>query len=196
MTDAAQPRRSRPWYKRPTLWIACVVLAALAVFGVIEMGSRPTTIRYSNFLDQLDASNIASVTFAGTQIDGHFKQPVVETGASNGASLTIFRSRVPDFGDPTLFPELRANHVTIGVASSQLFGLGTTAIIGVLGAFLLAKPMMLLIAAAFVAGLVRVARGGKMDVKSFLAMVPMFSSVAGQSAKQKEPSGNSPRLGD
>ena len=76
MTDSLQHHRSRPWYKRPLVWIVCVVLVAFAVFGLTQIGSRPTTIRYSDFLDQLDAGNVASVTFAGTQIDGQFKQSV------------------------------------------------------------------------------------------------------------------------
>ncbi len=196
MTDVALPHRMRPWYKRPPVWIVGVVLVALAVYGVMGMGSGPTTIRYSDFLNQLDAENIASVTFAGTQIEGHFKRPVAETGAKNGAPLTVFRSRVPDVGDPTLFPQLRKEHVAIGVASSQWLGTGSAAILGVLGAFLLAKPMLLIIAGAFIAGLVRVARGGKMDIHSILSMVPMFRSVSGQSDKQKESAADSPRLGD
>ncbi len=196
MTDVAQLHRMRPWSKRPLVWVACIVLVALAVFGVMEMGSGPATIRYSDFLDQLDAGNIASVTFAGTQIDGRFKQPVAERGANNGAPLTVFRSRAPDFGDPTLLPELRKERVAVGVASSQWLGVGGTAILGVLGAFLLAKPMLLIIAAAFIAGLVRVARGGKMDMHAILSMVPMFKSVSGHNGKEKKSAGDSPRVGD
>ena len=193
MTDVAQLQRPRPWYKRPIVWIVCVVLAALAVYGIVEMRGSPAMIRYSDFLEQLDAHNIASVTFAGTQIDGHFKQPVAGTSAANAASPTVFRSRVPDIGDPTLLPELRKERVAFGVASSQWFGIGATTILGVLVAFLVAKPMLLIIAAAFIAGLVRVARGGKMEVKSILSMVPMFKSFSG---KQKEPTENLPPVTD
>jgi hypothetical protein len=187
MTDSLQHHRTRPWYERPLVWITCVVLLAFAVFGLTQIGSKPPTVRYSDFLDQLDAGNVASVTFAGTQIDGQFKQPVTQTAANNVAPLTTFRSHVPDFGDPTLFPELRAKHVAIGVASSQWLGVGGAAILGVIGAALLAKPMLLIIVAAFIAGLVRVARGGKMELHSILSMVPMFRSFSG---KQKEPTEN------
>ena len=197
MADMAQHQHcTRAWYRRPPVWLLGVVLAALVVFGVMEMGSGPATVRYSDFLDQLDAGNIASVTLAGTQIDGHFRQPVAGTSANNGAPLTVFRSRAPDFGDPTLLMELRKQHVAIGVASSRWLGTGAAAILGVLAAFLLAKPMLLIIAAAFIAGLVRVARGGKMDVHSILSMVPMFRSVSAKSDKQKEFPGNLPRVGD
>lgn len=195
MKDVAQPHHMQPWYKRPLVWIVCVVLAALAVFGIIEMGGSPATIRYSDFLDQLDVGNIASITFAGTQIDGHFKQPVAETDAANGAPLTVFRSRVPDVGDPTLLPELRKEHVAISVASSQWLGTGIAATLGVLLAFLLAKPILLVVAAALIAGLIRVARGGKMDLHSILSMVPMLRSVSGQSGKQEKSAGDSSHVG-
>jgi len=195
MTDAVHPSVARPWYKRPLVWLVGVVLVALAVYGASQMGSSPPTIRYSEFLDQLDAGNIASVTFAGTQIDGRFKQPVAETAAKNGAQLTVFRSRVPEFGDATLLPELRQKHAAIAVApSSQWLGLGGTAILGGLAAVVLAKPMLLIILGGFVAGLIRVMRGGEMNMRSIFSMLPMFRSVAGQSGDR--PAGGAPRAGD
>lgn len=195
MTDIAQPHHTRPWYRRPLVWLVFVVLAAaLGIFGVREIGGGPATIRYSDFLNQLDAGNIASVNFSGTQIDGHFKQPVAEKDVNNGAPLTVFRSQAPAFGDPTLLPELRKEHVAIGVGSSQLLGTGAAAILGILGAFLLAKPMLLIIAAAFVAGLVKMLRGGKMDFRSILSTVPMFRSVAAGDGKQQQSGGNSSRV--
>ena len=196
MTDVVQPRRKRSWYKRPVVWVAFVVVAALAVFGVSQMGGGPATIRYSDFLDQLDAGNVASVIFSATQIDGHFKRPIAETSATGGAPLTVFRTHAPDFGDPTLLPELRKEQVAIAVGSSQWMGTGTAAALGLIGAFLLAKPMLLLIGAAFIAGLVRVARGGKMDVRSILSMLPMFKSVSAPDGKEKGSGGDSPRVGN
>jgi FtsH Extracellular len=196
MTDVAPPHRVRPWYMRPPVWIVFVVLAALAVFSVTKMGGGPATIRYSDFLDQLDAGNVASVIFSGTQIDGHFKQPVAVTGAAKGAPLTVFRSHAPDFGDPTLLPELRKEHVAIGVGSSQWVGTGVVAVLGIIGAFILAKPMLLVIAAALIAGLVRVARGGKMDVRSILSMLPMFRAASAHNGKEQGSGGDSPRVGN
>jgi FtsH Extracellular len=196
MTDATPPHRMRPWYKRPPVWMAFVILAALAIYSVTRMGSGPATIRYSDFLDQLDAGNVASVAFSGAQIDGHFKQPVAVTGAAKGAPLTVFRSHAPDFGDPTLLPELRKEHVAIGVSSSRWVGTGVLAVFGVLGAFILAKPMLLVIAAALIAGLFRVARGGKMDVRSTLSMLPMFRAVSAHNGKEQESGRDSPRVGN
>ena len=194
MAQVAQPHHMRPWYRRPPVWVGFVVLVALAVFGVTQIGSGPAAIRYSDFLDQLDAGNVASVTFSGTQVDGHFKKPVAVTGVINGLPLTLFRSHVPDFGDPTLLPALRNKHVAIGVGSSQWVGAGVVAILGVIGVFILAKPMLLVIAAALIVGLIRVARGGKMDIRSILSKLPMFRAMSDESGKQKEAAEDSPRV--
>ena len=185
MTDPVQFHRAQSWYKRPLAWLLFVAVAAAAVFGVMEISRSPPTISYSGFLAQLGADNVAGVAFAGTQIDGRFKQPVAATASSNDrAPLTVFRSRVPDFGDPALLPELRKEHVPIAISSSSAYWWGTTAVVGGLAAILLAKPMLLVIVAAFIAGLYRVARGGKMEMRSTLAMLPMFRSFARESDKQ------------
>ncbi len=195
MTDtAAHQHCTRPWYMRPPVWIVFVVVAALAAFGVAEMRGGPTTVRYSDFLNQLDAGNVASVIFSGTQVDGRFKHPIAETAATEGAPLTTFRTHAPDFGDPTLLPELRKQQVAISVGSSQWMGTGAAAILGIIGAFVLAKPMLLIIAAALIAGLVRVARGGKMDIRSILSMLPMFRAASPHNGKEQQSSGDSPRV--
>ena len=198
MTDIAQPHHTRPWYKRPLVWLVFVVVAAaLIVFGVREVGGGPTTIRYSDFLDQLDAGNIASVNFAGTQIDGHFKQPVAEKDVNNGAPLTVFRSQAPAFGDPTLLPELRKEHVAIGVGSSQWMGTGTAAVLGVLGAFLLAKPMLLLIAARLYCrpGQDVARRQDGLSVHS-VDGADVQVGLPLDDGKQQESGGDSPRVGN
>ncbi len=187
MTDVAQPHHARPWYKRPLVGIGFIILAAFMVVGVVKPAVASATIRYSDFLDQLDASNIASITFAGTQIDGHFKQPVTKKNVNSGAPLTAFRSQAPTFGDPTLIPELRKERVAIGVKSPQWLGTGTAAVFGIIGAFILAKPMLLIIAAAFIAGLVKMLRGGKVDFRSILSTMPMFGSGAAGDGKQQHP---------
>src|SRR5579872_676967 len=37
MTDASHHRCTRAWYLRPPVWIAGVIVAALAVFGIVEL---------------------------------------------------------------------------------------------------------------------------------------------------------------
>ena len=191
MTDAIQHHCTPAWYMRPPVWLLGVVLVALAVFGIMEMNKGPAAIPYGDFLNQLAANNIATVTFSGTQIDGKFKHPLGQAPANGAAAQTSFRSEVPVFGDPTLLPELRKEHIPIAVTSSSAYWWGTSAVLGGLAAILLAKPMLLIIAAAFIAGLVRVARGGKMEMRSTLAMLPMFRSFAAEGGKPKESPGNS-----
>ena len=152
MADAVQHHRSRAWYLRPPVWILGVVLLGLATFGVVQIGNRPAAVLYGEFLDQLDAGNIANVTFAGTQISGNFKRTVEQRAAHGTAPQMVFRSQAPDIGDPTLLPELRKQHVVIDVVSSSnwLSWLGR-----------LPWPMVLIIATMLIVGLVRLRRGEK-----------------------------------
>jgi hypothetical protein len=185
MTDTAQLHCTRAWYKRPPVWLlGVVVVVALVSFAIVKSAGGPAATPYGKFLDQLDAGNVASVTFKH------------EVGDTNGKAQQSFHSQVPVFGDPTLLPELRKEHVAIGVGSSQWLGTGAAAALGIIGAFLLAKPMLLVIAAAFIAGLVRVARGGKMDIRSILSMLPMFRSAAAHDGKEGQSGGDSPRSGN
>ena len=179
MTDAIQHACTRPWYMRPPVWVLGVVLVALAVFGIIEMIGRPAAIPYSDFLDQLDAGNVASVTFKGTQIDGDFKHPVGETAANGTASQTIFRSQVPDFGDPTLLPELRKEHVAIDVVSSSSW-------VSWLGR--LPWPMVVFLAAILIAGFARFVRGGKAPEGSGVTahQMPMMRLMSSLFGKQDQ----------
>ncbi len=193
MTDAAQHRHRRVWYKRPPVWILAALVAGFAAYALLGRGQDPVRIGYSEFLDQVDAGNVSNVTFVGLQIDGHFKQPVARANAAGGAALTTFHARAPDFGDPALLPALRRQHVAIDAASSNWSGLAGLAVLGALAAFLLAKPMLLIIVAAFVAGLVRVARGGTMDVRAILSMLPMFRTLSAHGDKEKDVGGDSPR---
>ncbi|MGA8901701.1 ATP-dependent metallopeptidase FtsH/Yme1/Tma family protein, partial [Bradyrhizobium sp.] len=166
-----------------------IVLAALASVVLIENHNKPMALRYSDFFNQLAGNNIASVTFSGTQINGALRHPLGQGEADGAAASKSFYSRVPDVGDPALLTELRKQHVPIAVTSSSAYWWGTSAVVGGLAALLLAKPMLLIIAAAFIAGLVRVARGGKMDMRSTLAMIPMFRSFADQTADHRETAG-------
>jgi ATP-dependent Zn protease len=183
MTDPIQHHCSVPWYMRPPVWVLGLVLVALAVFGVVEMIGRPAAIPYGTFLDQLDAGNVASVTFQGTQIDGLFKHPIGETASNGAAQQNIFRSRVPDFGDPALLPELRKEHVAIDVVTSSNW-------VSWLGR--LPWPMVVFLAFVLIAGFVRLVRGGKAQSGSTMPMHPMqgpmqgmFGLVSGLFGKQQ-----------
>lgn len=170
MAEAAKHHCTRAWYLRPPVWILAVILLGLAIFGAMEVIKRPAAMSYSDFLAQLDAGNVASVTFKGTQIDGIFKRPVGHAATNESASQTIFRSQVPDFGDPTLLPELRKEHVAIDVVSSSnwMSWLGR-----------LPWPMVLIIGGVLIAGFIRLMRGDKASTGSALPTHPMMGLITG-----------------
>jgi ATP-dependent Zn protease len=179
MTDMAHHHCTRPWYMRPPVWVLGLVVVGLIVFGVVESIGGPPVTPYSNFLAQLDAGNVASVTFQGTQIEGRFKHPVAASTA-NGKEQGAFHSRVPDIGDPTLLPELRQEHVAIDVVASANW----TAWLG-----RLPWPIMVFIAFILVAGFVRLVRGrnapaagGGMPIHP-----PMMALFSGLFGKQDQP---------
>ena len=182
--------QQRSWYKRPVVWLVVVVIVGLGAFGIRQMLNAPPTITYGEFFNQLAADNLARVAFSGTQIDGALKHPIGQASTNGVAAPAGFRSQVPDFGDPALVPQLRKDHVPIAVISSSAYWWGTSAVLGGLAALILAKPMLLIIAGAFIAGLVRVARGGKMDMRGTLAMIPMFKSFADQTGDRNEAAAN------
>ena len=143
MIEPTQHSCTRAWYMRPPVWVLGVVLMAFAIFGTIEMIGRPAAIPYSNFLDQLDAGNVANVTFQGMEIDGHFKHTLNAAVSNSATQADIFRSRIPDFGDPTLIAELRKQQVVIDVVSSSSW---TRLLWG------LPLPMLLMLGAIVIAG--------------------------------------------
>lgn len=181
MTDAVQHHCTRPWWRRPPFWF--VIIAAVIALGVgiaMEESARRTPMPYGTFLDQLEAGNIASVTFHGTQIDGNLKHALAAAVSNGAAQKNTFRSHVPDFGDPTLLVELRKQHVAIDVVSSSSW---TRLLAG------LPWPMLLFIGIALVAGLIRLLRGGKAQTGSAMPTHPMqgmIGLVSGLFSKQQK----------
>jgi hypothetical protein len=176
MMEATQ-HCQRPWWKRPPVWLLGVVLlGALSYFVVKEVG-RPALMPYGAFLDQVDSGNVASATFYGTEIDGRFKHPL-SSGIDSGTSRRdSYRTRVPDFGDPELIPELRREHVAIDVSASSQW------------ASVLARvpwPLLLFLAVALIAAVVRIVRGPKtrsgpaMPMRPGAGIIGLVSSLFGK----------------
>jgi len=169
----------RPWWKRPPVWFIVIVAVLLAVVVMEQIGKRAAT-PYGVFLDQVEAGNIASVTFQGTEIAGRFKHPLDNSPSGGTAQSDSFHTRVPDFGDPALIPELRRQHVAIDVISPSAW------------TWLLGRvpwPMLIFVGAILVAGLVRVIRGRKAQLGSAAPTLPahgMIGLVSGLFAKRRE----------
>lgn len=177
MTDAVLHHCTRPWWKRPPVWVVGIVAMLLIVFALVGAASRPPAISYGAFLDQLEAANVATVVFHGTEIDGRLKQPLNITSSSGAVQSDTFRSRIPDFGDPVLLSELRRQHVAIDVTWSSPWaswlGGSTPAVLVILGAIIFAKPGLLIFGGLLVAGLWRALRGKKTAEQSAMPSNPM-----------------------
>jgi len=154
----------RPWWKRPPVWfIAIAAVLLLIIVGTqIETANKVAPTPYSAFLDQLEAGKVASVTFLGTEIHGRFKRP------ADGTQRDTFSTRVPDFGDPALIPELRKQHVAINVSAPSPWMSALARI---------PWPMLIFLGVVMVAGLVRLVRGGKEQPRSGASMYPMPGMV-------------------
>jgi hypothetical protein len=142
----------RPWWKRPPTWFIAIAALVLLIFAIVEMDGRTPATPYGVFLDQVAAGNVASVTFQGTEITGRFKRPVGETATSGAPLRDVFHSRVPDFGDPTLIPELRRQQVVIDVTTPSPW------------TWLLGRvpwPMLAILAVMLIAAISRLLRGGR-----------------------------------
>lgn len=162
----------RPWWKRPPVWFIAIVVLALIGVAVVKQTDKPAATPYSTFLDQVEAGKIANVTFEGMEIHGSFKQ------SSGGAQRDSFRTRVPDFGDPTLIPVLRMEHVAIDVAAPSAWR-------WLLGR--LPWPMLLFVGVILVIGFIRLLRGGKAQSGSAAHTLPahgILGLVSGLFAKK------------
>jgi len=170
MTDAVQHHHCTvPWWRRPPVLLLGIVVVALVIFAVIEAAGIPPATPYGTFLDQLDAGNVASVTLQGTEIKGRFKHPLNAASANGAAQADTFRSRVPEFGDPSLIAELRKQHVAIDVASSSSW---TRLLAGI------PLPMLLFLGFIVIAAIVRFVRGGKAQSDTAAPMHPMQGMIA------------------
>ena len=169
MTDAVQHHHCTvPWWRRPPVLLLGIAVVALVIFAIVEMAGRPAATPYGTFLDQLDAGNVASVTLQGTEINGRFKHPVNVAAPDGAVPANTFRTRVPDFGDPSLIPELRKQQVAIDVASSSSW---TRLLAGI------PLPMLLFLGFIVVAAIVRFMRGGKVQSASAMPMHPMQGMI-------------------
>jgi len=188
MTHAME-RCQRPWWKRPPVWfLGIAAVVALVVVVMMEAG-RPAPMPYGAFLDQLEAGNVASATFNGTEIDGRFKHALNNGLPTGTEQRDSFRSRVPEFGDPALIPELRKQHVAIDVRSpSQWTSLFAH----------LPWPLLAFLGVALIAAVVRIVRGPKAGSGSAKLMRPgggvigLVSSLFGKKREAEDQPGQEP----
>jgi hypothetical protein len=153
---------------RPPVWFIAIVMVALLGTAVAKHIDKTPSLSYSALLDQIDAGNIASITFHGTEIRGRFRHPVANLPSGGKAQGDLFRSQVPDFGDPTLIPTLHEKQVAIAVESQSSW-------IWLLGR--VPWPMLIFIGAILIAGLVRLVRGGKAQPGTATPTMPAHGMI-------------------
>jgi hypothetical protein len=169
MAEPAQHCQRR-WWQRPPVWFIGIAAVAALVIGVaVELSDRSAPMPYSAFLDQLDAGNVASVTFRGTEISGRLKRPLEDKGIPGGtAQRDTFNSYVPDVGDPALVPALHKQRVEIEVSAPSAW------------TWLLGRvpfPILIFLGVIVVAGVIRLVRGSKPVSGSPMSMHPMGGMV-------------------
>lgn len=156
-------------------WIAAgVLLLAMAAIISISRAGHVPALSYGAFLDQVDGGNVAAVTFHGTEIDVRLRRTIVEVSTAKPSA--DFTSRVPDFGDPSLIPLLRRDHVAIDIAAPSSW------------TWLLDRvpwPMLLFVAALLLAAVLRLVRGVQVAGPGLAAAGPMMGLMAALAAKQR-----------
>jgi cell division protease FtsH len=83
------------------------------------VGPAPrTSVSYTYFVGQVNASNVSTITSTGNAIQGVFTKPVSYTsGGQTTTDVTRFATQRPTFADDTLFQTLEAKGVTVNAAS-------------------------------------------------------------------------------
>src|SRR6266508_1000653 len=106
--DPATPMRSRRF------WITLAVLFAanFLITNIVTaaMQAPTVTISYNEFLDQLNAGNVTSVTSTADSITGTTRKAVKD---SSGTSSTKFQTQRPAFASDDLLAALQQHDVTI-----------------------------------------------------------------------------------
>jgi ATP-dependent Zn protease len=169
----------RPWWKRPPFWFIGIAAVVIVLVVAVEKSGKTALMPYSAFLDQLEAGNVASVTFKGAEINGRLKRPLESPLPTGTAQRDTFRSAVPEVGDPTLIPELHRQQVLIdvNVPSAWTWLLGRVP-----------WPMLIFVGAMLIVGFIRLVRGGKAQPGPTASMPAhgMIGLVSGLFTKKRQ----------
>src|SRR5574337_1291367 len=114
MAERLPPRPPKPGWgnlsKNLALWVL-VGLLALALFQFMSSQKSPALeFTFTEFGQQLDASNVASVEiYAGKYVEGEFKSPVLK----DGRSVKAFKVNLPIANSADILKRMEAAHVAI-----------------------------------------------------------------------------------
>jgi cell division protease FtsH len=147
--QGTSPNRRRFWLQ----WLIILIVLNLIFYAPLlfsSLGAQQSTITlsYTNFLQQVEQSNVKDVTLTGNAVSGDFKTPLQQpqSGTSSTTSYARFSSYVPETGDPTLLPTLEKYGVQVTAQPVQTPWWQTALTI-----LLNALPLLLLISIGYLA---------------------------------------------
>jgi cell division protease FtsH len=106
-------------------YAATVLVATLIIYiwNVYFMPSTPLTypLNYSQFMEQLNAGNIKSVSIKKLQVRGEFIKdaPILFPGEKKPVNVTFFETTLPSFQGEGLIAQLQGKNVVITVESGE-----------------------------------------------------------------------------
>lgn len=119
-----------------TVIIALLVLIFLYVWTLYFSPTGPVQyeISYSQFIEQLNAGNIKSVSIKKLQVSGEFIKEVsiLFPGEKKAAGVKNFKTFLPSFQGESLLPKLEEKNVTINIEPSEEMSLFWRFLIGIL----------------------------------------------------------------
>ncbi len=99
------PKQIPSWVK----WIGLILLLNWLIAGFVTRPLASTTVNYSVFNAQLNATNVKTVSAKGDSIEGVLKKAIVV----KGKKITKFSTQRPAFADDNLFAQLQAKNVVV-----------------------------------------------------------------------------------
>ena len=139
----------RPVHKRPSSWLVGLLLL-LALDWILVLAYQPSsqprvTVPYTYFTQQIEASNVASVTAQASTIQGTFRRAITYPAKSGtteqkSTTTTLFTTTRPTFADDHLLTALTNEGATV---TAKPISNGSSALLTILGGIL---PTVLLIA--------------------------------------------------
>ncbi len=141
---------ARPVHKRPSSWLVGLLLL-LALDWILVLAYQPSsqpriTVPYSYFTQQIQASNVASVTAQASTIQGTFRHAITYPAHSGTTSsgqksttTTLFTTTRPTFADDHLLTALTNEGATV---TAKPVSNGSSTLLTILGGIL---PTILLI---------------------------------------------------
>ncbi len=117
------PHPNRPKFsslsKSLALWLL-IILLPLTIYQLFMPRERSTVdVKYSEFVEQLDAGNVASVTITDRQLAGELKESARTTTEGTARTYKEFRTVLP-FEDPDLVRSMQSHGVSVEAKAAPI----------------------------------------------------------------------------